>query len=532
MSLLLMTFVGVTVVVILTMFCLLHRASVEARMRSERAKSESSNSFGLIEKAAQYQSLIQRLCREKDPDAIEALIQQSDALVKESRKAPQAAGSTLAVQTAFSELVRANEEAKNFLLTSRIADAQQTLIEKSNPAFESLLGAISENHEQLSRALDQTAARESARTSWLQSTIAVLVIAGVLVVAGLGAGLRRDLVSGLNNVVERIKDIAEGEGDLTKRLEVKSQDELGELAKFFNNFLDKLHALVVSIAKTSVHVASASEQLLASSQQITSTLEETSAQASVVAQAAEHVSQNLQSVSKGAEEMNVTIQSIAGNVHEAASVASSTAQTVQAANAAVGKLGESSAEIGNVVQVITSIAQQTNLLALNATIEAARAGEAGKGFAVVANEVKELAKQTAKSTEDISGKISAIQQDIKGAVEAIGSITGGIDQVNSISGTIATAVEQQSATTKEMTRNVVDAARGSEEITHNIDGVATAARETSASAHESQKAADALAETAAQLHQLVAQFKINAVKESGAGLSATATRWMAAGTGK
>jgi methyl-accepting chemotaxis protein len=121
----------------------------------------------------------------------------------------------------------------------------------------------------------------------------------------------------------------------------------------------------------------------------------------------------LQSVSKGAEEMTITIQSIAGNVHEAATVASTAAQTVQAANTAVGKLGESSAEIGNVVQVITSIAQQTNLLALNATIEAARAGEAGKGFAVVANEVKGLAKQTAKWTEEISGKINAIQMDIE-----------------------------------------------------------------------------------------------------------------------
>ncbi len=183
-------------------------------------------------------------------------------------------------------------------------------------------------------------------------------------------------------------------------------------------------------------------------------------------------------------------------------------QTAQAANATVAKLGESSAEIGEVIKVITSIAQQTNLLALNATIEAARAGEAGKGFAVVANEVKELAKQTAKATEDISRKITAIQTDTKGAVEAIGTITGVISQINDISGTIATAVEEQSATTNEMTRNVADAAKGSGEITHNIAGVAEAARGTSTSAQESQKAANELAEMATQLQGLVSQFKI------------------------
>jgi len=189
-------------------------------------------------------------------------------------------------------------------------------------------------------------------------------------------------------------------------------------------------------------------------------------------------------------------------------VTSNAVQTAQKANSTVGKLGESSAEIGEVIKVITSIAQQTNLLALNATIEAARAGEAGKGFAIVANEVKELAKQTAKATDDISRKISAIQTDTQGAVEAIGTITGVISQINDISGSIATAVEQQSATTNEMTRNLTDAASGSGEIARNIEAVAEAARGTSMSALESQKAANELAEMAVQLRSLVGEFKI------------------------
>ena len=166
--------------------------------------------------------------------------------------------------------------------------------------------------------------------------------------------------------------------------------------------------------------------------------------------------------------------------------------------------------LGNVIKVITSIAQQTNLLALNATIEAARAGEAGKGFAVVANEVKELAKETAKATEDISHKIEAIQSDTKAAVDAIASISGVINQINDISNTIATAVEEQNATTNEMSRNVAEAAQGSGEITSNIAGVAEAAQSTTRGATDTQKAAEAMVQMSAQLRGLVAQFNLKA----------------------
>ena len=227
--------------------------------------------------------------------------------------------------------------------------------------------------------------------------------------------------------------------------------------------------------------------------------------------------------------MSTTIQSIASNTNEAATVASKGVQTAQAANANVSKLGTSSAEIGEVIKVITSIAEQTNLLAFNATIEAARAGEAGKGFAVVANEVKELAMQTAKATEDIGRKITAIQLDTKGAVEAIGSITSVITHVNDISGTIATAAEEQTATTREMTRNVTEAAKGSDEITSNIAGVADAARGTANNAHESQKAAEDLAQMASQLRGLVEQFKLDRDMSSAAASYARTAMTAAAG---
>jgi methyl-accepting chemotaxis protein len=260
-------------------------------------------------------------------------------------------------------------------------------------------------------------------------------------------------------------------------------------------------------------LATAAEQLTTVSQQMSANAEETSAQANTVATATQQVSENLHSVATGAEEMTATVQSIASNASEAAKVAGEAVKTAHGANATVAKLGESSAEIGQVIKVITSIAQQTNLLALNATIEAARAGEAGKGFAVVANEVKELAKQTAKATEDISQKITAIQEDTKRAVESIGSITGVINQINDISGTIATAVEEQSATTNEMSRNVTEAAKGSGDISQNVQGMAEAAESTARGAQDTQKSAQKLSELAAKLQTTVGQTS-EAAKES------------------
>ena len=364
--------------------------------------------------------------------------------------------------------------------------------------------------------------KESARKA---CTVAFACLIPLLLVS---LSSSRSILRRMRHMLERVGDMAAG--DLTKRIDISSRDEIGELAKSFNDFVDRLHGMIQSIAENAQQVASASEQLSATSQQISANSEETSTQASVVSHATQQVSHNLQGVSTGAGEMTSTIQSIASSAHESAKVAQNAVQTAQSANTTVAKLGDSSAEIGEVIKVITSIAQQTNLLALNATIEAARAGEAGKGFAVVANEVKELAKQTAEATEDISRKISAIQTDTKDAVEAIGAITQVIHHISDLSSTIATAVEQQSATTNEMTRNVGDAARGSEEITRNIEGVAEAARGTSASAQESQKAADDLAEMASRLRVLLEEFKTHGSKT--AEHSAFQTKSLAASSGR
>ena len=261
---------------------------------------------------------------------------------------------------------------------------------------------------------------------------------------------------------------------------------------------------VTEIAEIGTTLAAASEELTATSQQMASGAEETSSQANVVAAAAEEVSKNVQSVATGAEEMSATIKEVAKNTTESAKVAAQAVSVAETTNATVAKLGESSAEIGSIIKVITSIAQQTNLLALNATIEAARAGEAGKGFAVVANEVKELAKETTKATENIGRMIDTIQTDTKGAVEAIAQISSIIRQVNDFQNTIASAVEEQSVTTNEMTRNVTQASKGSIEIASNITSVAQAAKSTTEGASDTQKAAVELSKLASNLQQVVA----------------------------
>lgn len=264
---------------------------------------------------------------------------------------------------------------------------------------------------------------------------------------------------------------------------------------------------VKQVAHNAQSVASAAEELSATAQQLSSNSEETTAQSGVAAAAAEQISKNVGTVATSAEEMNASVREIAKNASQAARVASEAVQVAQVTNTTVAKLGDSSMEIGKVIKVITSIAQQTNLLALNATIEAARAGEAGKGFAVVANEVKELAKQTAAATEDISRKIEAIQGDTKSAVSAIDQISQIINQINDIQNTIASAVEEQTATTNEIARNAAEAARGTDEIARNVTSVSQAARGTSEGAANTLNAAAELARLAAELQRVVEAAK-------------------------
>jgi len=353
----------------------------------------------------------------------------------------------------------------------------------------------------------QAAARNAEAAEEASNSIALLLvvaIGSVLVAAGLAVVVVRRLVRTVRSVQASLDAMAEG--DLTVAADSRDHDELGRMAGSLATAQENLRSVMASVVASSDAVAAASEQLSATSAQISSSAEETSAQSGVVSAAAEEVSRNVATVAAGAEQMGASIREISQNANEAARVAAQAVAEAETTNATVVKLGDSSREIGNVVKVITSIAEQTNLLALNATIEAARAGEAGKGFAVVANEVKELAQATARATEDITRRVETIQGDTSGAVTAIGRISEIIGSINDFQLTIASAVEEQTATTNEMSRSVQEAAGGSTEIATNITGVSTAASSTTEALGQTRQAVDELSRMASDLRTTVSRF--------------------------
>jgi methyl-accepting chemotaxis protein len=337
-----------------------------------------------------------------------------------------------------------------------------------------------------------------------RASILVLLALGITVAVAIGLLVARVLTRGIGRV-QRVAE-ALADGDLTRTSELQSHDELGRMGRALDAAVTDLRHVLGSVAGSADAVAASSEELSASSAQISASAEETSAQSGVVSGAAEEVSRSVQTVAAGAEQMGASIREIASNAAEASGVASRAVRAAEATTATVAKLGESSAEIGNVVKVITSIAEQTNLLALNATIEAARAGEAGKGFAVVANEVKELAQETAKATEDIARRVEAIQGDTTAAVTAIGEISQIVAQISDRQTTIASAVEEQEATTNEMARSVQEAASGTGQIAENITGVSTAADSTTQALTQTRTAVDELSRMAADLRTTVGRF--------------------------
>jgi methyl-accepting chemotaxis protein len=323
--------------------------------------------------------------------------------------------------------------------------------------------------------------------------VASVALGKVMGAAGSGGG-------DVDEIVQALEQISQGSIS-------SGVHSSGALADATNSSLKAVREVMTQVGDSAGGMVTSADELVGISRQLNQSAGTTSGEASQASHAASSIDVNLQQVATSTSEMTSSIQEIARNSHEAASIATAAVEVADTANTTVARLGDSSAEIGNVIKLITSIAEQTNLLALNATIEAARAGEAGKGFAVVATEVKELAKETAKATENISSRIEAIQSDVRGAVDAIAEIGTIIRQVNELQLTIAGAVEQQSATTSEIGHNVQAAANGSGEIARNIGAVADAVESTTAYASDAEHAATRLAGIARALTELVTRYR-------------------------
>ena len=311
----------------------------------------------------------------------------------------------------------------------------------------------------------------------------------------------------LNSVLTTVD--AASAGDLRKAMNVSGEDAVGTIASSLGNFLSQLRTSLGKIANHAGSVTHATSSLTGVSDSLIDNAKTTSMQATTASQSAKNISDAVGTVAAASEQMNASIKEIATQASSAAGVAQTAVKLANSTDESVRALADSSGKIAQVTRVITSIAEQTNLLALNATIEAARAGEAGKGFAVVANEVKELAKQTANATEDIEGMVASIESDTQNSVHAIAEIVTTVDQINSIQGSIASAVEQQMSTTQEISRSVQSAAIGVDEVADNINLTAEKASEATASVDQSRHAIEELANMSDELNKLVSYYRVS-----------------------
>ncbi|MFV0437919.1 MAG: methyl-accepting chemotaxis protein [Desulfopila sp.] len=385
--------------------------------------------------------------------------------------------------------------------------------------------ALTQNKEEF------LAASRSIRSSLIVVVITAQVIVGLLIYPA-----ARSITGPINRAVAGLKDIAEGEGDLTMRLTVGTRDEVGEMAKWFNIFIEKLQIMVRQITTSASSLGSSSSTLSGISESLLSGARDTAQRATRVAAAAEEMSTNLNSVAaamersatnaemvtSAAEEMSSTIHKIAESAEQACNVSAQAVSQAGNVSAKMKELGDAAAKITLVTETITEISEQTNLLALNATIEAARAGEAGKGFAVVANEIKELAKQTAAATLDIRSLIENVQTTSLSTKDEIMQIGQVINSINTLVESIAAAVEEQAFVTQEIADNISQASRDIQKVNENVNQSSTVATdishnitEVSSSAHSISSGSDAVRQNAEELmahanelNKIVGGFKV------------------------
>jgi methyl-accepting chemotaxis protein len=419
---------------------------------------------------------------------------------------------------AASQVAKILSDYNQYLAAEQTALADAQAADPASPAGKAVLAdddtrataveqEITAGRTALTALVDQAVKQATAKATSVKVSVAATLVVAIALLAAIGWALVRTVRRALYELRDRMADIAEGEGDLTARLPDQASDETGEVARAVNKFIARVQDVIRLMAGAADTLDGSVQTLSAMTAQMSANADETSSQAASVTRSAEDVSRNVSTLSAGSEQMSASIREISMNASEAAQVATNAVNIATTARDTVAELSAASTEIGNVVKLITSIAEQTNLLALNATIEAARAGESGKGFAVVAGEVKELAQETAKATDDITTRVTAIQGGTNAAVEAISTISDIVGKISDFSTTIASAVEEQTATTNEMSRSVTEAADSATEIATNITNVSAGASSTSEAATEASLTTQTVATVVGGLKTTVDQFR-------------------------
>lgn len=388
------------------------------------------------------------------------------------------------------------------------AEKGNALIDPSKDNIRSLVKKADEMVEESMRKASEETAHADGLAS--RTGVAVIIVVVISIFVGLFSSLliNQSIMKPLKEVISRVHDVAKGNGDLTKRLEVDSQDELGQLGVGLNEFIVVIHEIVKDVANTLRETVRVAENLAQASLTLSSGTEEMSQQTQSIASASSQLHQNLEVVSSSIEEMSISVSEIARRSVEAAGVAGEANSRTSTTNDIVTKLGQDAREIGKVIESIVDIADQTNLLALNAAIEAADAGDAGKRFAVVASEVKELARQTSESSEEIKARIESIQKSSEDTVHAIASITNVIQKVNEVNSAIASFVEEQSITAREISSNATQAASVSTEVARNVSGVSAGVTSGAQEATRISDLATQLNGMAQHLSAALGRFKV------------------------
>ena len=465
----------------------------------------------------QLQGLQYQFLLSGDTGLIAAFKKLTDGIVNNSTPALQETALALR-NTNFVEYAK---EIKGTVQTFlKVTDQSQALGVKERESIRQLNSVGKQAIEPVEAVISLTNAIIAAEAKSAATTITIIVALGIAAFLGLSCFLVLGITRPLQQVVAGLKDIAEGEGDLTHRLTVKSQDEMGELAKWFNIFIEKMQAVIHDVSQNAGHLQAASQHLLGIAKQMSSGADQTSSKANTVAAAGEEMSGNMSFVASAMaeasgnvsmvaaaiEEMTSTITQIADNAEKASQMTSGAVLQTENASVQISELGESAKNIGKVIETITDISEQVNLLALNATIEAARAGEAGKGFAVVANEIKELARQTATATSEIKQRVEGIQHSTRGTVAEIANITKVVNEVNQIVGVIAVAVDEQSSATKEIASNISQASVGISEVNQSVSQGSVVSTQIAQDIGEVKDAAHTMSDNSMQVDQSAANL--------------------------